>query len=247
MGVPPILAVDPVVAVEPVEADEPVVAVEPVETDEEAETVEPVASVDPVDTAEELDLFRCDDVGTFPVGFNPTAGVACRLDLVDTAEVILVGSGGDRQVLALETDPVPFQNMIDVPLEYKRLFESYFCNCDNSFTDRLADADEIGEIFFTATLRDLNQIGSLENFDDDFNTYNIEGTWTDDFRNTVPLFSAVGSTFASLTYLPPPGFVRPLNPFLRFESNALGDIFISQFSSSSTGDDTTIVSQCVVQ
>jgi len=214
-----------------------------------ADAVEPVADepvdvTDPVDSSVEPDFLRCDDVGTFPVGFNPSAGVPCRLDLVISAEVADNGFG---QVLALETDPIPFENMLDVPLECKRLFESYFCNCDNSYTDLLADAQERGKIFFTATLRNLNQIDMIAGRDGDFDTFTIEGSWTDDFRNTVPLYRMTGDTGTTLLHLPPPGFVRPILPGLSYRSNAVGDIFISQFSSSSTGDDTTIVSQCVVQ
>lgn len=183
---------------------------------------------------QEIDLFRCDDVGSFPWGWNPTTNTTCRLDLVNSPAVV---SGSTVNV-------VPATDFIGEPLTCKIVVEEFFCNCDGSTTDRLEDAQNISDVFYTATLLELNQIESFH--DSTFQTMTIDGTWDDKPGNELPLFRNLSSIGPSLRYVPTTQSNIRFFGSLTYTQDESGNIFMNTFRSFGGGDDITTVAHCVV-
>jgi len=181
------------------------------------------------------DLDRCDDVGMQPWGWNPTISATCRLDLVESPDI---SNYADHPVIAIN-------DMVDVPLICKKLIQVYYCNCDNSTTDELASADEYDDLFFTATLRGLNQTEDIRAIT--YETLTMDGSWRDSsWANELPLYRSMDAS-AGLQYAPSPGQSYPFFGSLTYNQNGAGDIFIQQLNALAGGNDLTVVSHCVVR
>ncbi len=183
------------------------------------------------------DVYRCDDIGNYPWGWNPTVSSTCSLALKETPD-FPTNEGGFP-----EFPEVPVSEMIDVPLICKRLIDRYYCNCDNSITDSLADPQEYDEVFFTATLRQLSQTEVVG--DSSYSTLNIEGTWQDRWYNEIPAYRTDEEN--TLNYAPSPGQSFRFSGFLTYYSNGQGDVFMKQSNYLVGGNDVEALSHCVVR
>ncbi len=184
---------------------------------------------------QQIDILRCDDVGSFPWGWNPTTDTSCRLDLVNTPAMV---SGA-------AVDQVPATDFIGVPMTCKIVVEEFFCNCDGSTTDTLADAQNITDVFYTATLVELNE---TENFyESTFQAMTIDGSWEDKPGNELPLYRNLSIIGPTLRYVPTSQSNIRFFGALWYTQDASGNIFMNNRRSFGGGDDITTVAHCVVR
>ncbi len=83
----------------------------------------------------EVEKYQCDDSGNYPWGWNPTTNTSCRLDLFN--------------IVQSQTFPVSFINLVNVPLECRKIEKQ-----DAQGRDILS-YDE--NIFYSTTLQLLNE------------------------------------------------------------------------------------------
>jgi len=99
--------------------------------------------------ATEVDLFRCDAVGNFPWGWNPTTKSSCRLALAGSAEDLL-SSFHSPDVASVKPN---LEELLNVPLLCRKVRNHGFDDGVGIF-DVLA-GDE--NVFYTGTLRYLGE------------------------------------------------------------------------------------------
>jgi len=129
------------------------------------------------DSSQAPDIFRCDDVGSYPWGWNPDTRNSCRLDLVNSPSISSLRFNSDTRIHSSE--------IIDLPLICKRIEEVSFFEINDGF-DQLQNVQEFSDIFFTATLKNLNQITQSRGRTVD--VLDMEGSWIERFPNEVPVF-----------------------------------------------------------
>jgi hypothetical protein len=142
----------------------------------------------------ERDVYRCDDVGSAPWGWNATLSTSCRLDLRDTP---VPESVPDPEFLlgAVSISPIEILNepLICRRVEWWTQFETNPINNRLEFLENqqsppaiFVTAFEQGStIFFTAILRDLNTV--TDDYGVQRQLMNIEGSWSDIFLEDISI------------------------------------------------------------
>lgn len=95
----------------------------------------------------EKDMGRCDDVGLYPWGWNPTTESTCRVELAGATEAIL---GRLKTQLRNSVQP-PLQEVLNVPMLCRKLTNQGYDDGVGFFNDLPSDPN----IFYSGTLEYL--------------------------------------------------------------------------------------------